>query len=247
MNLRLALVPLVLALAGCGGVNADDGNSTVQQPPVQAKAPPAGQSWTETVVATPEGGFRMGNPEAPIKLVEYGARTCPTCGAFSRAAAQPLEQGYVASGKVSFEFRDYLVHGAPDLAAALLGQCGGPQPFFPILDQMFQNQNAYLDALQGASPEFQQRVQSLPPAQQIAAIGEQMGLIDFVKQRGVPEVKARACLADTAKADALAKRTSDATANGEVTGTPTFYLNGRKLDNTVSWPDVERELKRVGA
>ncbi|PAX07061.1 DsbA family protein [Sphingomonas lenta] len=245
MKFRFALASLALVLAGCGEGGA--GNSNTQAPPVQAKAAPAGQSWTETVVRTPEGGYRMGNPDAPIKLVEYGARTCPTCGAFSRAAATPLEQQYVASGKVSFEFRDFLVHGAPDLAAALLGQCGGEATFFPILDQMYANQDAYLDRLQQAGPAFQERLNAMAPGQAIAALGEQMGLIDFVQQRGIPESRARACLADTAAQDRLVKLTQEAQAGGTVTGTPTFLLNGEPLQNTVSWQDVEAALKRAGA
>lgn len=243
MKLRFALASLAFALAGCG----EGGGSSAPAAPVQAQAAPAGQSWTETVVRTPEGGFRMGNPDAPIKLVEYGARTCPACGAFSRAAATPLEQNYVASGKVSFEFRDFLVHGAADLAAALLGQCGGTATFFPILDQMYANQDAYLDRLQQAGPAFQERLNAMQPAQAITALGEQMGLIDFVKQRGVPEAQARTCLADQAAQDRLVKLTQNAQAGGTVTGTPTFMINGRPVEGAVSWPDVEQALKAAGA
>ena len=36
------------------------------------------------VVATPEGGFRMGNPDARVKLVEYLSLTCPHCADFAR-------------------------------------------------------------------------------------------------------------------------------------------------------------------
>jgi protein-disulfide isomerase len=241
MKLYITL-PLLLA-AACSG----EGGNTTSAAPVAAVTAPAGQTWTETVAKTPEGGYRMGNPDAPIKLVEYGSRTCPTCGAFGRDAMQPLAATYVASGKVSYEFRDYLVHGAPDLAAALLGQCGGPAPFFPILEQMYQIQNDYLDKLQATPPALQQQLQAMPPAQQLAALAQQMALIDFVKQRGVPEAKARACLADSAQIDLLTKQTQDATASGTVTGTPTFLLNGKRLDNTVSWTQVEQALKAAGA
>uniref|UniRef100_UPI0035CC5047 thioredoxin domain-containing protein n=1 Tax=uncultured Sphingomonas sp. TaxID=158754 RepID=UPI0035CC5047 len=180
---RLALcfaLPL-LALTACSG---ETGATAAGNATTLATTPaPAGGNWTETVSRTPEGGYRMGNPEAPVKLVEYGARTCPTCGAFSRDAAVPLARDYVASGKVSFEFRDFLVHGAPDLAAALLGQCGGTATFFPVLDQMYAAQPATLDRLQQGGAALEQRLQALPPRQQIAALGDAMGLVDFVKQR----------------------------------------------------------------
>lgn len=238
------LLPLLL-LAACSGKGDAGSGDAAPAASVPAAPAPAGTSWVDTVVRTPEGGFRMGNPNAALKLVEYGARTCPTCGAFGREGMQPLEKGYVATGKVSYEFRDFLVHGAPDLSAALLGQCGGPATFFPILEQMYQNQEGYLTKLQQLSPAEQNRLNALAPAQAIAALGDAMGLVDFVKQRGVPEAKARACLADAGRQDALAKATQDAQASGTVTGTPTFLLNGRKVD-ALSWAQLEPELKRAG-
>ncbi|WP_375426963.1 DsbA family protein [uncultured Sphingomonas sp.] len=242
---RFALALPLLALASCSGESgtAATGNATT----LAATPAPAGRNWTETVTRTPEGGYRMGNPDAPVKLVEYGARTCPTCGAFSREAAEPLAKNYVASGKVSFEFRDFLVHGAPDLAAALLGQCGGTATFFPLLDQMYAAQPATLDRLQQGGAALEQRLQALPPRGQIAALGDAMGLVDFVKQRGIPEAKARACLADTAAQDALTKASGDAQASGAVTGTPTFLLNGAPIPGAVAWPQVEQALKAAGA
>jgi protein-disulfide isomerase len=238
---------LPLALAACGG-----GTDTVQvdnttSAPVAAASAPAGQNWVETVVKTPEGGYRMGNPDAPIKLVEYGARSCPGCGAFAREAMTPLSEKYVASGKVSFEFRDFLVHGAPDLAAALVGTCGGPQPFFPLLEQMYAQQNDYLDKLQKISPAEQQRLTGMTPPQVAASLAETMGLIEFAKQRGIPEAKVRACLADQKAIEELAKITETASGNGTVTGTPTLILNDKTIPNATSWADVEAALKAAGA
>ena len=138
-----------LALAYSPGVAA----------PVKAIAPPAGQDWTQTVSKTAEG-YVMGNPAAPIKVVEYGSRLCPVCKALATDGYQPLTDHYVKSGKVSFEFREFLVHGAPDMPPALLGTCVGPQPFFPLLEQMFANQESFEEALQKSTPAQQQAIQS---------------------------------------------------------------------------------------
>jgi protein-disulfide isomerase len=232
------------ALTACGD-GGSIGNGTAAAP-VQGTQAPAGQSWTEVVEKTAEG-YRMGNPNAPIKLVEYGSRTCPTCGAFGREGMQPLEANYVKSGKVSYEFRDFLVHGAPDLAAGLLGHCGGAQPFFPILEQMYQNQESYLTKLQATDAAFQQRLQGQAPGAIATAWAEQMGMIDFVKQRGIPEAQARKCLTDTAAIDALVKVTDDASKAGTVSGTPTFLINDKPVPNTVTWAQLETALKDAGA
>ena len=78
---------LLVLLAACSGGGGDGNSSQAAKGP--AIAAPAGANWTETVARTPEGGFRMGNPNAPVKLVEYGARTCPTCGASLDAPDHP--------------------------------------------------------------------------------------------------------------------------------------------------------------
>ncbi|MDP1027300.1 thioredoxin domain-containing protein [Sphingomonas sp. KR1UV-12] len=241
------VLPLSAAilLAACSG--SGDGNSSSPAAPVAAVPAPAGQNWTETVTKTEEG-YRMGNPNAAIKLVEYGSRTCPVCGAFAREGFQPLTSNYVASGKVSFEFRDYMVHGAPDIALALLGTCGdNPATFFPILEQTYAVQSTFLDKLQALDPATQQALQSQAPAQAVATLADKIGAVEFIKQRGIPEAKARACLADGKKLEAITKPTETATANGTVTGTPTFIINGDTAPGVVTWPQLETALKRAGA
>lgn len=238
------------ALSACGGGDGagTTGSDNVGAPAasVAAVAPPAGRNWVETVVRTPEGGWRMGNPDAPLKLVEFGSRTCHVCRDFDEAAFTPLTTKYVASGKVSFEFRDFLRNGA-DISAALLGGCGGPGPFFTLLNQMYADQPRVLDTLQKLPQSYYDQLGGLPPAQQTQRFAEAAGYLDFVKQRGIPEAQARACLTDTAAAEALTRMNEKANADYPIPGTPTFLLNGKMLDNTVNWKQVETALKAAGA
>ena len=43
----------------------------------------AGRDWSAVVNRTTAGGFIMGNPDAKVKLVEYGSMTCPHCARVS--------------------------------------------------------------------------------------------------------------------------------------------------------------------
>jgi len=247
MNLRLAASASLLAgalaiLAACGGSGS---TNTAAPNSIAAVAAPAGQDWTQMVSKTADGGFLMGNPNAPLKLVEYGSRTCPTCGNFGRTATRPLEDTYIKSGKVSYEFRDFLVH-APDLGVAILGQCAGEAPFFGILEQMFVEQGQFLEKLESVPENFQQRLQSMTPAQQATAWVEHLGYIDFVKQRGLTEQQARQCLTDPKRIEAVAKVSETAMREKDVTGTPTFILNGEKVE-AATWDQVEQALKAAGA
>lgn len=238
------LLLAALALAACSG-QGSGGNDATAAAPVAAATPPAGQQWTDVVSKTAEG-YVTGNPNAPIKMVEYGSRLCPACRALATEGYEPLMKNYVASGKVSFEFREFLIHGAPDLPPALIGGCGGPSPFFPLLEQMYANQTAFLDKLQAMSPALQQQIQAARPQDAIRMLGEQMGIVEFAKQRGIPEAQARQCLSDMTRVDALTKQTQDKGNDGTVTGTPTVLINGSKVE-AIGWPDVEKALKRAGA
>jgi protein-disulfide isomerase len=241
----LAAAPL-FALAACGG-GGDGTNSDAPAAPVAAVQPPAGQEWTQVVSKTPEGGFVMGNPNAPLKLVEYGSRSCPTCGLFGRTGMEPLENKYVKTGKVSYEFRDYPVHGAPDLGMSTLGRCVSESAFFPILEQTYINQQQFEEKL--GSPEAQalfQQLQGKSPTEVATAWADYLGYIDFVQQRGVTEQAAKACLSDPKNVQAVVDMAQKGSENG-VTGTPTFFLNGEKLENTITWEQLEARLKAAGA
>lgn len=236
-----------LSLASCGGNGTSSAGNVAASAPVAAKPAPAGQNWTEMVSKTPEGGYRMGNPDAAIKVVEYGSRTCPTCGAFGQTGQKPLTDNYVSTGKVSYEFRDYLVHGQPDFAPSLLGRCVGTATFFPLLEAMYMAQPQFEAKLadQAATTALQTQLQGKTPNEAAAAWGDYLGYVEFVKQRGIPEAKARACIADKAALDEIIAMMSKGD-GASVTGTPTFIINGAKVDG-VTWPDVEAALKRAGA
>jgi protein-disulfide isomerase len=242
MKLFASLLVLPLALAGC---SKETGTPSAPASPVAAVTAPAGQNWIDTVSRTAEGTI-VGNPNAPIKLVEYGSRLCPTCSALAREAFTPLMNTYVKSGKVSFEYREFLVHGAPDLPPALLGNCTDPAAFFPILDQMYQAQDGFNTRLQATPQAVQAQLQTAKPVEAIRIMAEQMGLIDFAKQRGIPEAKARQCLADMTQIDRWTKQTQDKSADGTVSGTPTLLINGKKVD-AVTWGQLEPLLKAAGA
>lgn len=248
----LAALPLLmLAACGSGGNGAGDANSIAPAAPVAATAAPAGQKWADVVSKTAEGGFVMGNPNAPVKLIEYGSRLCPFCARFDAEGFPALRDGPIAQGKLSYEFRDYPVHGPADFGPTVLGQCVDPSIFFPLLDQMMSNQQQILgdEAHEGALFKTVADMQKAgaKPAQIATAFAEQAGYMAFVQQRGVPEAKARACLADPKAYDAIAKLTDDAGQKYQVAGTPTFIVNGQVAQNVNGWEQLKPILKNAGA
>lgn len=203
--------------------------------PARKAAAPAARDWTRTVAATPEGGFRRGNPAARIKLVEYGSLTCPHCAAFSAESKVGLAN-HIRSGRVSFEFRP-LILNAVDVSASLLARCAGPGGFFPFVERAYAAQPAWTAKV----IEQQASFAALPDAQKFARIVEIGGLTGIAAQVGVAPARARACMADQAGVDRLVAIYKAAEANG-VARTPTFLING-KVAPATDWKSLEPLLK----
>ncbi len=243
MRTALFLAP-VLALVACNGGNANEA-APVQGEAVENVAAPQGQQWTEIVTKTEQGGYLVGNPNAAVKLVEYGSRTCPACGAFAGQAFEPLMQDYVSTGRVSFEYRDFLIH-PQDLAASLLGRCVSEERYFPMLEQMFAAQPELLPRVQQLSDQQITQLQSMPAPQAAPLWAEATGYLDFVKQRGLSESQARQCLNNAEMVEELVALQQVAREDN-VSGTPSFFINGRAVPNTLNWAQLEPQLQAAGA
>lgn len=241
----LGLTATALLLAGCGGSDGGNASGTASGAPVENVAAPAGTSWLDNVRATPEGGFVHGNPEAAIRVIEYGSYTCSHCAEFAETSNEPIEP-YIASGKVSFEFRAF-VRDPLDLTAAIVARCAGPDVFFGLNHQMFANQAAMFQTIQGAGEKAFQAAGALPPEQRFVRIAELAGLIDFAKARGVPEPQLRQCLADPKIAEEIVKSAEQGGQQFDVQGTPTIIVNGQKADDLNTWPALQARLREMGA
>jgi protein-disulfide isomerase len=237
----LSISALALSLAACGGGAGDANNATSTATNVAA---PAGSAWADTASKTEAGGFVIGNPDAAVKLIEYGALSCGHCAEFSEKSHEKL-MGYVTKGTVSYEFRPFLLNPL-DVPATLLARCAGPRPFFTISEQMFAAQSEWLGRAQSITEEEQRAWQGMPPEQLAGTIAAKLQLDSFVQQRGVGSEQAKACLSDKAAIDELAKITQDGAKQFNITGTPTFIIDG-KTQTVNTWEELEPLLIAAGA
>ncbi|WP_370034498.1 thioredoxin domain-containing protein [Qipengyuania mesophila] len=243
-TLRFALAaPLALALAACGSSTTEE-TGEIQGDAIAAIPAPEGTEWRTTAAMTEDGGVLVGNPDAPLKLIEYGSLTCPTCARFSLEGSEPLHD-YIDTGVVSFELRQYAIHGPIDLLLGRLTQCGPVEAVVPLSDQVWQNYETIMEPLQTNQAVFEQAM-SLPIEQRFVAAAEQLGYLDFFAARGISEDQGRQCLADTAKLTEQADFTQKYGNEFNITGTPTFKLNGRDVDAN-TWAALEPILQRAGA
>ena len=209
-----------------------------------AAAAAAQQDWVNVVSATAEGGYRIGNPDAPVKLVEYGSMTCDHCADFHRQAMPELKRGPIAGGKVSYEFRNFVLNG-PDLAASLIARCGGGPTFFKAADYLFLQQKEWMAPFGSIPAAERERLSKLPQDQMLAGFATAAGLDRRLSGAGISPEKARQCLADKAAIDRLMGIRKNATERYSISGTPTFLINGKVVE-AHAWPELKPLLSKPG-
>lgn len=239
-SLRFALAaPIALALAACGGEAEDE----IVSDAIDAIAAPDGTNWGETVTVSEQDGYILGNPDAPIKLVEYASHTCAGCANFAMTAKADIKE-YVATGVVSFEQRN-LVRDPIDLTIATLVRCGPKENMQTLSDMAWENLQQTFANVQTNSAAYEAAGQ-LPLEQRFIGIADAAGLTDFFAARGLSADQQRACLADSETIEGIANNSTAQAEEFGIQSTPSFLLNGTKL-NAIGWTDIETMLQRRGA
>jgi len=244
--LGAASLSLALLLAGCGGESGDNaasnGTAAANNAPLPQVEAPNGD-WTQVVTKTADGGYVMGNPNAPVKLIEYASLTCPACKLFSDTASAELRDEYVKSGQVSWEFRNFVLNPI-DLAAAMLVRCQPEGAFFGLVEQLYANQESWAGRFNEVPEAEMQRIQTLPREQQVAALAKAGQLDQFFRQRGMPENRINQCLSDPAHLQATVAL-NDVGQKNNVQGTPTFFINGEQVEGASQWDALEPKLREA--
>ena len=238
----------MLASAAC---NAEQSNGTAtaggesSSTAAEAVKPPANGDWSTVVTETAAGGYRMGNPNAKVALIEYGSLTCPHCAEFDETGVQPLIDNYVKSGQVSFEFRNF-VRDPFDIAGSLIARCNGAQSFFPLTRALFKDQSKWIGTIQNASQQQMETIQNLGPDRQFLEIAKLANFQQWAAMRGVPTAKSTQCLTDQNAVNRLVEMNSEATTEfPQMPGTPTFIINGEMVEQAGSWALLEPKIKEA--
>lgn len=231
----LIAVPATIALAQRGGVPGRGGELRTNGPDRR--------DWTDTAERTAEGGFRMGNPNARVKIVEYISLTCEHCAAFAAHGLPQLLQNYVQHGEVSLEFRNYYRDGL-DIVAAMLSRCAQPRPYFDFTYALFAQQRQWMGRVAAITPAQRQEIATLPPLQVAARLAPLVGLDEIGAHYGVTPARRQACF-NQAALDQLQTMHQAAIAAG-VTVTPTFFINGVKQEAT-EWTALEPLIRAAQA
>jgi protein-disulfide isomerase len=146
----------------------------------------------------------LGNPDAPITIIEYASMTCPHCAHFADEVLPELRKKWIDAGKVKLVLRDFPLDGEA-VHASMLARCAPPDRFYAFVDAFFADQDKWVSA-----PDYQAALMRL------AALG------------GMSKAEADKCLANNALENQILNSRLVAAKDLDVNATPTFFINGTR-------------------
>jgi protein-disulfide isomerase len=198
--------------------------------------------WTSAVRQSPIGGHVMGNPAAKVKVIEYLSYTCSHCAHFSGEASGPLKKNYVATGKVSVEFRN-AVRDQFDMTAALAARCGGPAKFFGNSEAILAAQPIWIAKAQAYVTANAEKLKTMPINTALPTLARALGFDAILAKRGVTAAQLNACMVSKAAQQQIVAMTNDAFTVRKINGTPGFVINDNLAESTYDWAALEPKIK----
>ena len=195
--------------------------SAVSLSGISASQAAEGDMIDEAALMAPAGGLTdkfEGNADAPVTVIEYASPTCPHCASFHNTVYEPFKQAYVETGKVKFIVRPF-ARNALDAAIFLLAEAAGDENYHNVIATYFKTQNEW-----GMSDT---------PRDAIFAIAQQLGFTE--------ESFSTALTNQEVFAGIEAQREQALDEFG-LTGTPTFYVNGKTLSGGKTLEQLAAEI-----
>jgi len=170
--------------------------------------------------ATNATDMTIGNKRARVHLIEYASTTCPHCAHFHETVWPALKRQYIDTGRISFTFREFPTNPAEVAVAGFqLARCGAatPEQYMTRIGVLFDQQRAILGT------------------------GTMQGVLDSLVRIGQTANLSQQQVVQCVNDQAGTQRVQGSIREGErlgVEGTPTFFLNGRKIeDRTFQTPE----------
>lgn len=152
----------------------------------------------------------LGNPKAPITVVEYAAPVCPVCANFNINEFPAFKREFIDTGRVFYIFRVFPLR-PQDGQVEGIARCLSKDRYFPYIDMMFREQAQW-------DPDGHEIAD---PAAEITRLAAREGL---------SADKAKACMNDQTTFDRINQVAQDAQLRYQIEGTPTFVMNGQVVN-----------------
>jgi len=161
----------------------------------------------------------LGDPNAPVTIIEYSDFQCPFCGRFYSQAESLIKENYIQNGKVKFVYRHFAFLGPESHAAAEAVECAKDQGKFW----------QYHDALFEAEIKDGQEHNGNLNRQLFVSLAQTLGL---------DTTEYAACL-DGGKYAQKVDADYDGARSLGVQATPTVFVNGQKVEGALPYANFK--------
>ena len=161
----------------------------------------------------------LGDPNAPVTIVEYASLSCSHCREFHEKTFPEVKKRYIDTGKVRFIFRDFPLDQYAT-AGSMMARCAGEGKYFPVIAAFFAQQQGLLTAQD--------------PFEWLQNFGKQVG---FTKE------SLEACLSNQELMDNVIAVRQRASEKFGVSSTPTFFINGKVVRGGITIEEFEKEIE----
>jgi protein-disulfide isomerase len=216
-NFLIGAGALVLAAVAGGGYYYWTQGPIALDPGSGSGTPTTSGGSAELMAPGPLEEMVMGNPNAPVTIIEYASMSCPHCAHFHETVYPDLKSRLVETGKVRFIFREFPLD-ALALVGSMMARCAGKDKYFAMVEMLFQQQR------QWANQRWRESLQAL------------------TKQAGMTQEEFDACLKDEQVKKGIEQISQRAAEKFGVNSTPTFFINGKKFSGGMEIQDIEREV-----
>ena len=163
----------------------------------------------------------LGPENAKVTIVEYASMTCGHCKHFHDTTYPELKKKYIDTGKVRFIFREFPLD-ARAFAASMLARCAGStEKSMALVDALFDTQEKWAFVKENPTPK----------------------LFEIAKQAGFTQESFDKCLTDQKLLDQLTAIHTKAADVFGVNATPTFFINGKRLQAAPEIAEFDKVLE----
>lgn len=149
----------------------------------------------------------LGPDDAKVTVVEYASMTCGHCKAFHTKIFPEIKSKYIDTGKIRFIFREFPLDPRA-FAASMLARCAGSsEKSLALVGALFDTQESWAFVKENPTPK----------------------LFEIAKQAGFTQESFDKCLTDQKLLDQLTAIHTRANDVFGVASTPTFFINGKRL------------------
>ena len=139
---RFLVIGGVVAAAGLGALWW----ATGQGPAPGLDLPSAANAQDADVDLSLAPDMSLGNPDAPVTVIEYASYTCPPCASFHQGSFKQLKSDYIDTGRINFVYRE-VYFDKFGLWAGMLARCGGDTDrYFAITEVLYEKQREWTRA-----------------------------------------------------------------------------------------------------